>query len=265
MTRPDPSPVSRRDLGSVAILSMQRPDQHNALSSTLIEALDSAFDRIAVEPAVRSVVLAASGPVFCSGLDFRQAPDSSGSSVAEAQALADLLDRVHKFPRPVVSAVSGDAVAAGASLALAADLVVMADSARIGFPEVTLGLVPALALHDLARQVGERLARELLLSGRLVDSDEALRRGLVNRVVAVEHVLDESIRLASEFENAAPVALASIKHLLDESLQRPRTLRGAAAVSAAVRDSDEAREGLDALLQNRPPRWTSLPETPPST
>jgi methylglutaconyl-CoA hydratase len=175
--------------------------------------------------------------------------------VADAQALGDLIDRVHRFPRPVVSALEGDAVGSGAALALAADLVVMGESARIGFPEVTRGLVAALAVPDLVRQVGDRRARELLLTGRLVGSESALAWGLVNRVVASEGVLAESVRLAEEAALGGPMALATTKHLLDESTQRPKTLRGAAAISAAVSDSDEAREGVEAAQGDRPPGW----------
>ncbi|HEU5118555.1 MAG TPA: enoyl-CoA hydratase-related protein, partial [Isosphaeraceae bacterium] len=169
--------------------------------------------------------------------------------------LGDLLDRVHSLPAPVVSALGGDAEGMGAGLALAADVVVMADSARMGFPDVKRGLVPALIVPDLVRQVGDRRARELLLTGRMVECEEALDWGLVNRVVACEHVLEESIAIAEGFCRCGPVALSTIKQLLDESTQRPRTLRGSAAVSAAVGDSDEAREGIDAYRESRRPRW----------
>ncbi len=203
MSRQMESWVRRQDRGAVVVLTMDRPDEKNALSRGLIDALVDALDGIAVEPGVRALVLVGEGKVFCSGVELVDDQRHSRSGVADAQALGDLIDRVHKFPRPTVSALAGDALGAGAGMALAADLVVMGDAARIAFPEVNRGLVPALAVHDVVRLIGDRRAREILLTGRMVDSDEALAWGLVNRVVVSEHVLEESVRLASELTRAA--------------------------------------------------------------
>ncbi len=262
MSRPEPL-VRREDHGPVAVLILNRPDRRNALSRDLLAELIDAFDGLRAEAGVRAVVLAAEGPAFCAGMDLKEATapgldntaEASKSSVDDAKAIADLIDRVHRSPRPVVAAVQGDAYGGGAGLALAADVVVMADSAKVGYPEVRRGVVAAIVMHDLVRQVGDRRARELLLTGKPVDSDRALAWGLANRVVHRERCREEAIALASEFAECAPTALATTKNLLDEATGRPRDLRGAAAISAAIRDSDEAREGMLAFVEKRPPRW----------
>jgi methylglutaconyl-CoA hydratase len=271
MSRTEPL-VRREDRHGVAVLTLNRPDQRNALSRALIAELADALDQIRVDLAVRAAVIAAEGPVFCAGMDLKEATagglaasrETSQRSVDDAQAIADLIDRVHTSPRPVVAALHGDAFGGGAGLALACDLVVMADSARLAFPEVRRGLVGAIVLHDLVRQVGDRRAREMLLLGQPIHSDRALAWGLVNLVVHRERCREEAIALAREFARCAPNALATTKHLLDESTRRPAGLRGAAAVSAAVRDSDEAREGMVAFVEKREPRWEIRPGEAPS-
>ncbi len=271
MSNPEPL-VRREDQGPVAVLIMNRPDQRNALSRALMAELSDMLDAIRSESRVRAVVLAAEGKAFCAGMDLKEATEtgvassmeSSKSSVDDTQAIADLIDRVHKFPRPVVAAVQGDALGGGAGLALACDLVVMADSARIGYPEVRRGVVAAMVMHDLVRQVGDRRAREILLTGRPIDCEQALTWGLVNRVEPAERCRAEAIALAREFVACAPIALATTKHLLDEATNRPRDLRGAAAISAAIRDSDEAREGMLAFVEKREPQWKLTPASLPS-
>jgi methylglutaconyl-CoA hydratase len=258
--------VLRDDHGPVAVLTLNRPDRRNALSRALIGALGDALDAIEPEPTIRAVVLAAAGPAFCAGMDMKEATgldpstEAERKAVADAQAIADLIQQVHTFPRPVVAALSGPALGGGAGLALACDFVVMDEAAKIGYPEVRRGLVAAIVLHDLVRQVGDRRARELLLTGEPIDAKTAERWGLVNRVAPAGRALDEAIALARGLVGSAPMALATIKRLLDESTNRPADLRGSAAVSASVRVGDEAGEGMLAFLEKRPPRWAPTGE-----
>jgi methylglutaconyl-CoA hydratase len=137
----------------------------------------------------------------------------------------------------------------------ACDFALAADRARIGYPEVIRGLVPAVVMFDLTRLVGDRRARQLLLTGGLVSAKIAFEWGLVNQVTTPEACLAESIRVGKCFVHTGPQAVAAIKRLLDETHGRPESLRGAAAVSAAIRVSDEAQEGIRAFLEKRPPRW----------
>ena len=137
----------------------------------------------------------------------------------------------------------------------ACDLAVASGTARIGYPEVIRGLVPAVVMYDLTRLIGDRRARQLLLTGQIIMSMEAQRWGLVNCVTEPELCLSESIRMGKDMFRSAPQAVAVIKRLLDETQGRPKSLRGAAVVSAAIRVSEEAQEGIRAFLEKRPPRW----------
>ncbi|MDR3633966.1 MAG: enoyl-CoA hydratase/isomerase family protein [Isosphaeraceae bacterium] len=252
--------VERTDHGPVTVLTLNRPERRNALARVVIDQLGDFLARAAVEPGVRAVVITGAGPVFCAGMDLKDAaanadtPEAEKQAVDDVQAIADLIQQVHRLPKPVVAALNGDAYAGGAGLALACDLVVAAEHARIGFPEVRRGLVAAVVLHDLVRQAGERRARELLLTGAPIVAATAERWGLVNRVVPADQCLSTALDLARGLVGSGPKAIATTKHLLDEA-GGPADLRGAAAVSAAVRVSEEAQEGMRAFVEQRAPRW----------
>jgi methylglutaconyl-CoA hydratase len=251
----------RQVRGPVAVLTMNRPEQRNALSRTLVAQLLDAVDELSVAVAVRAVVLTGAGRVFCAGMDLKEAaamdatPEAEQKTVTTLLEFADLLQRIHTMPKPVVAAVNGDALAGGAGLMTACDFVVAASSARVGYPEVRRGMVASIVLHDLVRQIGDRRARELLVSGELISTGVAQSWGLINRLTSAENCLDEAIRLANGLAQGAPMAQASIKRLIDEATLRPRDLRGAAAISAAVRCSEEAHEGIRAFIEKRPPSW----------
>ena len=251
----------REDRGPIAILTLNRPERRNALSRALVAELGDAVDKIATELGVRALILTGNGPTFCAGMDLKEASEAGDdvqaerAAVRDAQGIADLMDHIHKFPHPTISAVQGDALAGGAGLALACDFVVMADSARLGFPEVKRGLVAAIVLHDLVRHVGDRRSRDLLLTGRSLEAGEAERWGLINLAVPAARCMTEALELARSLLGSAPVATTTTKRLLDEASSVPRDLRGAAAVSAAVRVGDEAREGMAAFLAKRLPAW----------
>jgi methylglutaconyl-CoA hydratase len=255
--------IVREDHGQVALLVMNRPDRRNALSLALVVELGDALTRLASEVAVRAVVLTGAGSSFCAGMDLKEAEiagrstEAETTAIADAQAIGDLIQQIHALEKPTVAALNGDAYAGGAAIALACDFVVAALGSKIGYPEVRRGLVAAMAMHDLVRQVGERRARALLLSGEPIDVAEAERWGLVNRVVAPELCRGKAIELAQSLLECGPRALATTKRLLDEASGLPKSLRGAAAVLAAVRVSDEAVEGIRAFLEKRPPLWPS--------
>jgi methylglutaconyl-CoA hydratase len=254
--------IIREDRGPITVLTLNRPDQRNALSRALLAQLRDAVDRLSVEEKVRAVVLTGAGTAFCAGMDLKEAaaidaaPDSEEQTVATFQEFADLLQRLHTLPKPTIAAVNGDALAGGAGLMAACDLAVAAEAARIGYPEVRRGLVAAIVMHDLTRQVGDRRARELLLGGGLIDSATAHAWGLLNSVTTTGECLNVAIRLAERLSQGGPGALATTKKLLDLAGGRPGDLRGAGAISAATRLSDEANEGIRAFVEKRPPAWT---------
>jgi methylglutaconyl-CoA hydratase len=138
----------------------------------------------------------------------------------------------------------------------ACDMAVAVETARIGYPEVRRGLVASVVMHDLIRQVGDRRARQLLLTGEPITGRLAFDWGLVNAVTTAESCLDEAMRMAEGLVACGPSALATTKRLLDETEGRPPNLRGAAAISAVIRASEEAQEGIRAFVEKRPPSWT---------
>jgi methylglutaconyl-CoA hydratase len=255
--------VIRADHGPVVVLTLNRPDRRNALSRALLAELGDALSRASAQTGPRAIVITGSGPTFCSGMDLKEAaepgsgPEAERKAIADVQAIADLIAQVHQTPKPVIAALNGDAYAGGAGLASACDFVIASGHARIGYPEVKRGLVAAIVMHDLVAQVGARRARALLLGGEPIAADEAERWGLVNRVVPGDRCLDEAIALGRALAAGGPLAVATTKRLVDEATGRPADLRGPAAVSAAVRVSEEAEEGLRAFLEKRPPAWDS--------
>jgi methylglutaconyl-CoA hydratase len=255
--------VERVDVGPVALLTLNRPERRNALSRAFVARIRDAVDAADGESNVRVVVITGAGPAFCAGLDLKEAretgdgPASETNSIAALNEFADLLQRVHTLSKPTIAAVNGDALAGGAGLMAACDLAIAADSARIGYPEVRRGLVAAIVIHDLCRQIGDRRARQLLLSGDLIPSKVAHEWGMVNAVTAGDRCVKDAIQVGHALAECAPGAMAWTKRLLDEATFRPTDLRGAAAVSASIRVSEEAREGILAFIEKRAPRWAS--------
>ena len=162
---------------------------------------------------------------------------------------------MHHFHKPTIAALNGAALAGGAGLATACDFVIATESAQIGYPEVRRGLVAAMVLHDLVRQVGERRARWLLLTGTPITAVQAEQWGLVNRVVPAGACLDEALALSRSMLGCGPRAIETVKRLIAEASGQPHDLRGAAAILAQVRVSTEAQEGIRAFLERRPPEW----------
>lgn len=262
--------VTREDFGPVAVITLNRPRERNALSRALVARLRDLLDGVAVESGIRAVILTGAGVAFCSGMDLKEAvtledsPEIEQETIAVVQQFADLVQKLHVLPKPTVAAVNGDALAGGAGLMCACDLIVADEKARVGYPEVRRGLVPAIVVHDLYRQVGDRRTRQLLLSGELISSTEGREWGLINEI-ATGNVMERALAMANQFVECAPGALATTKLLIDETTGRPHDLRGAAAVSAASRVAAEAREGMRAFVEKRPPSWTPSPPKAPST
>lgn len=247
--------------GAVAIVKLNRPQVRNALSAELVEGLHAALARLRGEDGVRAVVLTGEGPVFSAGADLRALQElgaaSSEANKADSQRLADLLHAVYTFPKPVVAAVEGAAVAGGAGLASACDLIVAGESARFGYTEVKLGFVAAIVMVFLLRAVGEKHARQLLLSGALVPAHEAHRMGLVSEVVPGGEALARALALAEETARNSPTALATTKEMLAlvPGMGLSEALRYAVGVNAWTRTTSDLKEGVRAFLEKRDPDW----------
>jgi methylglutaconyl-CoA hydratase len=255
------SMVLRESVGPIAVVTLNRPDRRNALSRRLMDELGDTISHIALDPKVRVMVIAGAGPSFCAGMDLHEAIEAMSSEMAEETAIADtkeiahLINQIHLFPKPTIAELDGPALGGGAGLAMACDFIVMSSRARIGFPEVLRGLVPSIVMHDVVRQVGDKRARQLLLTGQILDAEEAGRWGLTNAVVEPGRCREETLSLGRRLLATAPRAYESTKRLIDEATRRPGSLSGAAAISAAARVGGEAVEGMRAFAEKRPPKW----------
>jgi methylglutaconyl-CoA hydratase len=241
---------------AVTVLTLNRPDKRNALNISLIEQLATAIERAGGEPGRRVLIMRASGPVFCAGLDLSEAADPA-SAGRSAEALAALYLAICQSPLVTIAAAQGAAYGGGAGLLAACDFVVGSEDLHIGFPEVRRGLVAALVTCLVRRQLGDRWVRELVLLAEPVPAGRALDLGLVNRVVPVSGLLTTARGLAQEICKGAPGAIARTKRLLDDLAPRPieEELRRALRYHLEARQSAESAEGIAAFREKREPRW----------
>ncbi|NLG09349.1 MAG: enoyl-CoA hydratase/isomerase family protein [Deinococcales bacterium] len=257
--------------GAVLIVTLSRPQVRNALSRGLRAELAAALAEAEADDGVRAVVLTGAGEAFCAGLDLAELEASLGYTSErhrqDSRALADLFLQMVRFPKPLVAAVNGHAVAGGAGLVTACDVALMAEGARIGYTEARIGFVAALVAVLLVRQVGEKHARDLLLGAHLIEASEAARIGLVNEVAPRADVLERALARAERMAANAPGSLRLTKALLAGvgSLGLEDGLRWAVDVNALARTSAELEEGVRAFLEKREPRWRAagLAEPPP--
>src|SRR5215210_4767536 len=194
-------PVLRvEDRGAVRVLTMNRPEKRNALNSELTQALLEAMHAAERDDVIHCIVLTGAGPGFCAGADLGEFKGLQDPELAEKRAeLTMQLQLVFsKITKPIVSAINGAAMGGGAGLALAADLAVMAQSAKLGYPEVKHGIVAAIVMGNLVRQIGRKAAFELVALGEPVDAARALELGMVNRVVGETELLPYSISIAEK-------------------------------------------------------------------
>lgn len=209
--------------GAVRILTLNRPDKRNALDTALSRMLLEALRTADADDAVRCVVLTGAGPAFCAGADLTEFKDLKDPKAAQTRA--ELTMQLHlifsKMITPVVTAINGSAMGGGAGLAIAGDLAVMADSARIGYPETKHGIVAAIVMANLVRQVGRKAAFELVSLAEPIDARRALELGMVNRVVASRDLLSETMEIAEKLAGVSRAAMAQTKHLFYEVADLP--------------------------------------------
>ncbi len=240
--------------GGVLTLTLDRPEKRNALGAALIEALHAALDRAELDAEVRVVLLTGAGKDFCAGADLDEllasAEASAEANEAAALRLGGLFSRLRALPKPVVAAVRGRALAGGAGLMTACDIVLAGAGAQVGYPEVLRGFVPAMVMTMLRRLVGEKVALDLVLTGRTLGAAEALAGGLVSRVVPEADLERESGELARALAAAPSSALALTKQLfyqLDgQSFDQGIAL--GARVNALARQTPEFRDAIARFL-----------------
>jgi methylglutaconyl-CoA hydratase len=247
--------------GEIATITLNRPEKRNAVSSEMIADLLSAFDEVEASLA-RVLILTGAGKAFCSGMDLEALKALATQSPAEqredADRLARLFRRLWSFPKPTIAAVNGHAIAGGCGLATLCDFTIAVPEAKLGYPEVRIGFLPAVVSIFLVRQIGEKHARNLLLTGKTIDAVEAERLGLVSQIVPAEELMKAAQSVAATLLACSPVSLHTTKKLLCDfaAPEIDRELELAAAESAQIRTTQDFREGLASFLEKRSPRWT---------
>jgi enoyl-CoA hydratase/carnithine racemase len=215
--------VLKEDRGAVRILTMNRPEKRNALNADLTSHLLRELTTADADDNVRCIVLTGAGPGFCAGADLAEFKGLQDPAPAEARA--ELTMQLHLcFSRlrvPVVTAINGHAMGGGAGLAIAGDMAVMAQDARLGYPEAKHGIVAAIVMANLVRQAGRKAAFELVALGEPIDAQRALQLGMVNRICSLESVLNEAVTFADRLAAVARPAMAETKRLFHEVADLP--------------------------------------------
>ncbi len=245
-----------RTAPNVTHVTLNRPDRRNALAIELMSELISAFDTAAADETQRVLVLRGAGPAFCAGMDLNQTQDASRAHESAGMVAKTLL-AISQTRLVTIAAVHGAAIAGGAGIMSACDFVIAGEGTKIGYPEAKRGLVAGLVMTFLRRQLRERDIRELLFTGELIDAARAREIGLINRVVAVDQIEAETRNLTSQILQGAPNALLNAKRLLEQlwSTSVKEDIERALAHHMQARESDEAKEGVAAFLEKRPPKW----------
>src|SRR5664279_1591700 len=198
--------------GPLAVLTLNRPDKRNAISYELIDDILRALQEVEQSPA-QILILTGAGKAFCSGMDLDNLRSITGrteeENLADSGTMARLFRTLYEFPKVTIAAVNGATVAGGCGLATLCDFTLASSEAKFGYTEVRIGFVPAIVSTFLLRQVGEKIARDLLLTGRIFDAAEALKLGLINEIVTPENLLDRARELAMQLSENSPLSLST--------------------------------------------------------
>lgn len=250
--------------GPILTVTLARPSRLNAISPEMHLAMQEAFDRFEADDSLRVAILTATGRAFCVGSDLKAAAErrsrGEGPLALPPGGYGGIASRFGRT-KPLIAAINGDAYGGGLELALACDLVVMADTARLSLPEPGFGMVAiGGGPHRLIRAVGSKRAMDIALTGRRLTAVEALEFGLVNRVVAIDALADAAHELAVTLLRCGPGALATTMQMVDTSLDYPSLEEALARQEYASamqrwRASDEALEGARAFAEKREPAW----------
>ncbi len=247
--------------GQVAFLTLNRPEKRNAISFELIDDLLRALEEVADSDAIVLIITGA-GKAFCSGMDLENLKALLGrtpeQNLQDSQTMVKLFRSLYEFPKITIAAVNGPAIAGGTGLALLCDFTLAVPEAKFGYTEVRIGFVPAIVSTFLLRQVGEKQARDLLLTGRLFEAEEAMRLGLLNEIVPPENLMDRARALAQVLLANSAASLRATKKLLTDHARAEIDAQIEAALreNAAIRSTADFREGITSFLEKRKPVWT---------
>jgi methylglutaconyl-CoA hydratase len=245
----------------IATITLNRAERRNAISYELLVDLTAALQQAAASP-VQVVILTGAGKAFCSGMDLDNLKQLTGrtheQNIQDSVTMASMFKSLYDFSKPTIAAVNGPAIAGGTGLATMCDFTLAVPEAKFGYTEVRIGFVPAIVSSFLIANVGEKRARDLLLTGRIFGAEEALKLGLVNEVVAPEQLMARAHELASQLLENSPASLQATKRLLSSYTreQLDRQVGQAVESNAAIRQTADFKEGITAFLEKRKPTWT---------
>lgn len=254
------SPVQYRLDGAIATLTLDRPEERNAVNLEVCDAMYAALEEFEADPQARVAILTGTGPVFCGGADLKAFDAGDGPKIAAHRGGFGGFVRFRRS-KPVIAAINGHALAGGLELVLACELAVASNRALFGLPEVTVGLMAGGGgAIRLPVELPPKVAFRMLLTGKPIDAAEALQHGLVNEVVDPDDVLATAARLAGEIAAGAPLAVAATLGVARTALSL-RDEANAWCISddrmEVILDTDDAREGVRAFVEKRQPRWVS--------
>ena len=244
----------------VATITLNRPDKRNSINTQMIADLQSALDAIEKTPA-RVVILTGAGKAFCAGMDLALlqaiASQSPSENQEDSRRIAKMFRRIWSFSKPMIAAVNGHALAGGCGIATLCDFTIAVPEAKFGYTEVKIGFLPAIVSVFLTRQIGEKRARDLLLTGRLVDGSEAKELGLVNEIVPAERLMARVNELAEVLIAASPSSVTRAKRLLVSAAAASldADLERAVLENARMRCTPDFKEGIASFLEKRKPIW----------
>ena len=253
--------ISLKHAESVATLTLARPDLHNAFNVEMIAELRDCFSALASDPATRVVVLTGAGPSFCAGADLnwmRASLDwSREQNMADAKALAAMFEAAWHLPQPLIGRINGAAMGGGVGLVACCDIAIAVDTARFGFSEVKLGLIPAVISQYVVPKIGVSQARALFVSAERFTAQRAYEIGLVHAVASTAELDVTVANLVERLLSSGPAALGAAKRLVDAvwTLDREAARRYVLEAIAQARTSAEGQEGIRAFLEKRKPNW----------
>lgn len=246
--------------GTVAKITLNRPDKRNAISAQMISEILGVLDEVEKTRA-RVVMITGTGKAFCAGMDLDMlqaiAQQSPSENQEDSRRIAKLFRRIWSYSKPLIAAVNGHALAGGCGIATLCDFTLAVPEAKFGYTEVKIGFLPAIVSVFLTRQIGEKRSRDLLLTGRLIDAVEAKEFGLVNEIVPAEKLLNRAEELAELLIAASPVSITRAKQLLTSGAAASvdQDLERAILENARIRSSADFKEGLASFLEKRKPNW----------
>jgi len=246
----------------VATITLNRPEKRNALNQEMVNELKAAFTKAANDSTVKIIVLKAIGEAFCAGADLAYLQElqkfTFEENLADSRNLMQLYHQIYTLPKIVIAQVEGHALAGGSGLVTVCDFSISVPEAKYGYTEVRIGFIPAIVSVFLVRKIGEGKAKDLLLTGRIIQAEEAAQLGMISRVIVREKLVSEVNALVQQLlQSASGQSLAATKKLIDEVQTRPllEALEHAARENATARGTDDCKQGIESFLQKKDLRW----------